>query len=69
MIINRMRNIHTAIEQKFGKENIMVLRKCEKLEKKIADFQNHRRFTLRCLSQNITPTSIKLQSNKKTLAS
>ena len=47
------------------KENAAILRKWEKLEKKIADFQNHRRFTLRCLSQNITPTSIKLKSNVK----
>ena len=43
-----------------------MLRKWEQLEKKIADFKNHRRFTLRCISQKITPNSLKLKSNIKT---
>ena len=47
-------------------ENVTILRKWEQLEKKIADFMNHRRFTLRCLSQKITPNSLKLKSNIKT---
>ena len=29
-------------------ENVAILRKWEQLEKKIADYKNHRRFTLRC---------------------
>ena len=36
------------------KENVVILRRWEKLEKKISDCQNNRRFTLRCLSQNTT---------------
>ena len=47
-------------------ENVAILRKLEHLEKKIANFKNHRRFTLRCLSQRITPNSLKLRSNIKT---
>ena len=47
-------------------ENVTILRKWEQLEKKIADYKNHRRFTLRCLSQKITPNSLKLKSNIKT---
>ena len=66
MIPNRMRNIHAVIDFEFGKKNVVILRKLEKLEKKIADLQKHRRFTLRCLSQNISSTSIKLKSNIKT---
>ena len=31
-----------------------------------AFFKNHRRFTLRCLSQKITPVSLKLKRNIKT---
>ena len=65
MKINRMRNLHDSIGREFGLENVAILRKWEQLEKKIADFKNHRRFTLRCLSQRITPNSLKLKSNIK----
>ena len=61
-----MRNLHNAIGTEFGMENVAMLRKWEQLEKKIADFKNHRRFTLRCLSQKITLNSLKLKSNIKT---
>ena len=37
-----------------------------KIEMKMADFQNHRRFTLRCLSKDVIPVSVKLRSNIKT---
>ena len=61
-----MRNIHASIGTEFGEESVAILRKWEQLEKKIANFSNHRRFTLRCISQKITPTSLKLKSNIKT---
>ena len=49
---------HDAIiGTEFGKENVTILRKWEQLEKKIANFRNHR-FTYRCMSQ-ITPKSLK----------
>ena len=32
----------------------------------MADFQNHRRFTLRCLDEEVVPVSIKLKSQVKT---
>ena len=32
----------------------------------MADFKNHRRFTLKCLSQGLVPVSIKLKSTVKT---
>ena len=67
LVKNRMRNIHALITSEFGRENITILRRWEHLEKKIANFSNHRRFTLRCLSQNITPNSLKRKSNIKTL--
>ena len=37
------------------------------LGEEIADFKSHRRFTLRCLSQKITPNSLKFKSNIRTL--
>ena len=42
------KNIHTLIIKEFGKENAVIQRKWEQLEKKIEDFQNHKRFILRC---------------------
>ena len=42
-----MRNLHNAISTEFGMENVAILRKWEQLEKKIDNFKNHRRFTLR----------------------
>ena len=32
----------------------------------MADFQNHRRFSLRCLSQDVIPVSIRMKTNVKT---
>ena len=43
-----------------------ILRQWEKLELKMVDFQNHQRFTLRCLSQDLIPVSIKLKTTVKT---
>ena len=41
----------------------------EQLEKKITNYCNHRRFTLKCLGQKVTPVSLRLskRSNIKTL--
>ena len=60
-----MRNLHAIIGTEFG-EDVPVLRKWEQLEKKMANFRNHRRFTLRFMSQKITPNSLKLKSSIKT---
>ena len=38
----------------------------EKLEYKMADFENHYRFTLRCLSKDVIPVSVRLKSTIKT---
>ena len=61
-----MRNIHTYIESEYGKENDQIFRHWEKLEYKMADFENHQRFSLRCLSKDIIPVSVRLKSNIKT---
>ena len=47
-------------------ESVRNLRQWEKLEMKMADFQNHRGFMLRCLSKGITPVNIKLKTTVKT---
>ena len=63
--LNRMRNIHNIIEKELGRESVAIFRDWEQHVKKLADFKNHRRFTLRCLSQKITPVSLKLKRNTK----
>ena len=61
-----MRNIHTIIKNEFGRGSVAILRRWEHHEKKLADYRNHRQFTLRCLSQRITPVSLRLRSNIRT---
>ena len=61
-----MRNIHAKLISEYGKESVRNLRKWKKLEMKMTDFQNHRRFTLRCLSKGITPVIIKPKTTVKT---
>ena len=61
-----MRNIHAKLISEYGQESVRFLRQWETLEMKMVDFQNHRRFTLRCLSKDLIPVSIKLKTTVKT---
>ena len=61
-----MRNLHAIIKEEYGQEGIFLLRQWEKLEKKMADFKNHQRFTIKCLKNNIVPVSVRLKTNIKT---
>ena len=45
-------------------ESVGLVRKWENIIKKMADFRNHRHFTLRCIKVRLTPVSCKF---KKTL--
>ena len=63
---NRMRNIHLHIWSEYGIENVRLFQQWKKLECQMADFQNHRRFLLRCPSVDIIPVSIRLKSNIRT---
>ena len=38
----------------------------KKQEEKMEDFANHRRFTLRCLAEDLVPVSIYLKQNIRT---
>ena len=64
--INRMRNLHSIIEKGFRRESVAVFRDWEQHVKKLANFKNDRRFTVRYLSQRITPVSLRLKRNIKT---
>ena len=61
-----MRNLHAYINQEYGRGSIFLLRRWEKWKKKMSDFRNHRRFTIKCLKNNIIPVSIRLKTNIKT---
>ena len=61
-----MRNIHDHLRSEYGIESVRLLRRWERIEGKMADFKNHRRFSLRCLSNDVIPVSIRLKSNIKT---
>ena len=58
-----MRILHNILKNEFGRESVAILLDWEHHVKKLADFKNHRRFTLRCISQKITPVSLKLKRN------
>ena len=58
-----MRNIHNHLILQYGREMNQNFCWWEKLEMKMVDISNHRRFALRCLSKGLIPTSIKLRSN------
>ncbi|KAI8515581.1 hypothetical protein Bbelb_063940 [Branchiostoma belcheri] len=42
---------------------MFIFRDLEKTSRKIADFRNHLRFSLRCLKVSITPTSLRLKTS------
>ena len=52
--------------QEYGKESLAIFRKWENLNMKICNYQNHRRFSLRCLGNGITPVSLKLKNTIRT---
>ena len=57
------------IKEQYGIEALQQLQLWEKSELKGSNYRNHRIFTLRCISQNLTPVSIKLKPNHKVSAS
>ena len=61
-----MRNLHSQIISEYDEESRILFHCLERLQLKIADFQNHRCFTLRCLDEEVIPVSIRLKSQVKT---
>ena len=48
------------------REVFFLLQQWEKLEKKMANYRNHQRFTIKCLKKEVIPDSIRLKTNIKT---
>ena len=61
-----MRSIHAQSIQEYGQNSVKTFRQWEKLEIKMVEFKNHRRFTLRCVSKGLIPVSIKLKTKVQT---
>ena len=61
-----MRNLHSHITTEYVGESRELFSRLERIQLKMADFQNHRHFTLRCLDEEVIPVSIKLKSQVKT---
>ena len=61
-----MRNLHAIIKQEYGWEGIFLVQEWEKLEKKMSNFRNHWRFTIKCLKNDIVPVSVRLKTNIRT---
>ena len=58
-----MRNLHTFIKEEFGEEGVLRLQLWKKIEKKMANNRNHRRFSIKCLKKEVIPVSINLKTN------
>ena len=61
-----MRSLHSFMKQEYGQESLFLLRQWEKLEKKMANYKNHLRFTIKCLKNEVVPVSVRLKTNIKT---
>ena len=61
-----MRSLHIQLNIEYDREIVKKFHHWERYEKKMADFANHRRFTLRCLAEDLVPVSICLKQNIKT---
>ena len=59
-------HIKLHIRTEYGEESKETFHQWERIQLKMADFQNHRHFTLKCLSEKVTPVSIKLKSHVQT---
>ena len=59
-----MINLHKNIKEQYGIEALQQLCLWEKNVLRASDYRNHRMITLKCISHNLTPVSIKLKPTK-----
>ena len=60
-----MRNLHQLLLQEDGIEARCLFRLWEKLQLRTSKYKKHRIFTLRCIHNDLVPSSIKLKSTLK----
>ena len=62
MYTNKDSNLLSILRTNYGENSVRTLRKWEITMKKMADYRNYRRSTLRCIKASITPVSCKLKA-------
>ena len=55
-------NLHHYIRSNFGQDALKLVQNLEKTVRKVANYRNHLRFTIRCYHNNLTPKSLHLSS-------
>ncbi|XP_072027782.1 uncharacterized protein [Amphiura filiformis] len=58
-------SIHSVIRKEYGKDCLKLTKDFEKTSRKVANYRNHLRFSLRCLHADVIPRSARLQSTIK----
>ena len=62
MYTDKDSNLISDLRTKYGEESVRLFRKWENIVKKMVDYRNHRRFTIKCIKASITPVSCKLKN-------
>ena len=63
-----MIDLHKDIKEKYGIEALHQLQLWEKGVVQENDYRNHRIFTLKCISNNLVPVSVKLKPSYSKLS-
>ena len=65
METNKVSNLFGYLKNKYGKEYVRLLRNWEFTIKKMANYRNHRRFTLRCLKAKFNTSKLQIKEPTK----
>ena len=66
MDTNKVSNLFSYLKDKHGEDRVKLLRIWEFTVKKMADYRNHRRFTLKCIKVGIIPVGCRVRNPLKT---
>ena len=61
-----MRNLHQIILEQHGREALQLFKEWEQFKLRDCDYSNHRIFTLKCISNELVPVSLRLKTTLKT---
>ena len=63
---NRLRNLHKIILEQHGMEALQLFKDWERFQLRDCNYRNHRILTLKCISKELVPVSIRLKTTIKT---
>ena len=61
-----MRNLHKIILEQHGREVLQLFKDWERFQLRDCNYRNHRIFTLKCISSELVPVSLRLKTTIKT---